>query len=76
MARVTVQNQLQTLEDQIAFIKAIHEEERNQLLDLGALPFDNRQFYRTQLTGTINAIKNDYEKLAEEQKQEWTGLSH
>jgi len=60
MARVMIQNELQTLEEQLAFMKAVHEEERNELASLGTLPIDVSQFYRTELTRAIADIKNDF----------------
>jgi DNA repair exonuclease SbcCD ATPase subunit len=70
MARVMIQNELQTLEEQLAFMKAIHEEERNELASLGTLPIDVSQFYRTELTRAIADIKNDFEALSQAQRRE------
>lgn len=78
MARVMIQNELQTLEEQLAFMKAIHEEERNELASLGTLPIDVSQFYRTELTRAIADIKNDFEALSQAQRRELEGelLAH
>jgi len=70
MARVMIQNELQTLEEQLAFMKAVHEEERNELASLGTLPIDVSQFYRTELTRAIADIKNDFEALSQAQRRE------
>jgi predicted nucleic acid-binding Zn-ribbon protein len=70
MARVMIQNELQTLEEQLAFMKAVHEEERNELASLGSLPIDVSQFYRTELTRAIADIKNDFEALSQAQRRE------
>lgn len=70
MGRVMIQNELQTLEEQLAFMKAIHEEERNELASLGTLPIDVSQFYRTELTRAIADIKNDFDTLSQAQRQE------
>jgi chromosome segregation ATPase len=70
MARVMIQNELQTLEEQLAFMKAVHEEERNELASLGTLPIDVTQFYRTELTRAIADIKNDFEALSQAQRRE------
>ena len=72
-ARVIAQNELQTLEEEIAFRRAINEEERNELASLGALPFDNQQFYRVELSRAINLIKNDFEQLARQRRQGFDG---
>ena len=73
MARVMIQNELQTLEEQLAFMKAVHEEERNELASLGTLPIDVSQFYRTELTRAIADIKNDFEALSQAQRRELEG---
>jgi len=70
MGRVMIQNELQTLEEQLAFLKAVHEEERNELASLGTLPIDVSQFYRTELTRAIADIKNDFEALSQAQRHE------
>ncbi|CAF5053067.1 unnamed protein product, partial [Rotaria magnacalcarata] len=70
MGRVMIQNELQTLEEQLAFMKAVHEEERNELLSLGTLPIDVSQFYRTELTRAIADIKSDFEALSIAQRKE------
>jgi chromosome segregation ATPase len=71
--RVMMQNELQTLEEQLAFMKAIYEEERNELASLGKLPIDVSQFYRTELTRAITDIKNDFDTLSQEQRRELEG---
>jgi chromosome segregation ATPase len=70
MARVMIQNELQTLEEQLAFLKAVHEEELHELESLGSLSIDVNQFYRTELTRAIADIKNDFDILSEAQKRE------
>ena len=74
MGRVMIQNELQTLEEQLAFMKAVHEEERNELASLGTLPIDVSQFYRTELTRAIADIKNDFEALSQAQRRELEGI--
>jgi chromosome segregation ATPase len=73
MARVMIQNELQTLEEQLAFMRAVHEEERNELSSLGTLSIDVSQFYRTELTRAIADIKNDFEALSQAQRRELEG---
>jgi predicted nucleic acid-binding Zn-ribbon protein len=75
MARVMIQNELQTLEEQLAFMKAVHEEERTELASLGTLPIDVSQFYRTELTRAIADIKNDFEALSQAQRRELEGIN-
>ena len=71
--RVHVQNQYQTIEEQIAFIKAIHEAERNELVELGLSPLNDQLFYQSELSRVINLIKTDFENLAQEQRRELDG---
>jgi intermediate filament protein if len=70
MARVMIQNELQTLEEQLAFMKAVHEEERNELASLGTLTIDVTQFYRSELSRAIAEIKSDFETLSLAQRRE------
>ena len=72
-SRVTTQNDLQTLEENIAFLKAIHEEERNALNSVTSLTLIDDQFYDTQLSITINLIRRDFEKLSSERRQQLEG---
>jgi chromosome segregation ATPase len=73
MARVMIQNEIQTLEEQLAFMRAVHEEERNELSSLGTLSIDVTQFYRAELTRAIAEIKSDFDMLAKAQRQELEG---
>ncbi|CAF2761320.1 unnamed protein product [Rotaria sp. Silwood2] len=70
MARVMIQNELQTLEEQLAFMRAVHEEERNEIASLGTISIDVSQFYRNELTRAIADIKSDFEALSQAQRRE------
>lgn len=71
--RVKIQNDLQTIEEEIAFLKAIHEEERNALNSVTSLTSIDDGFYETQLSITINLIRRDFEKLSSERRQQLEG---
>lgn len=69
--RVTRQNEVQTLEEQISFLKAVHEQEVAELSRLQTIVgFDPAQFYRTELERAIRDIRGDFEQLNTEQKRE------
>ena len=69
--RVARQNEVQTLEEQIAFLKAVHEQEVAELSRLQTIVgFDPAQFYRTELERAIRDIRGDFEQLNTEQKRE------
>lgn len=69
--RVARQNEVQTLEEQIAFLKAIHEQEMAELGRLQSIVgFDPTQFYRNELERAIRDIRGDFEHLNQEQKRE------
>lgn len=69
--RVARQNEVQTLEEQIAFLKAIHEQEVSELSRLQTIVgFDPAQFYRSELERAIRDIRGDFEQLNTEQKRE------
>ena len=69
--RVARQNEVQTLEEQISFLKAVHEQEVAELSRLQTIVgFDPAQFYRTELERAIRDIRGDFEQLNQEQKRE------
>lgn len=56
--RVARQNEVQTLEEQISFLKAVHEQEVSELSRLQTIVgFDPAQFYRTELERAIRDIR-------------------
>lgn len=69
--RVARQNEVQTLEEQISFLKAVHEQEVSELGRLQTIVgFDPAQFYRNELERAIRDIRGDFEQLNHEQKRE------
>jgi len=75
LKRVRLENEKQTLEEQIPFLNAIHEQEMAELRSLqAALSIDPTQFYRHELERAIRDIRGDFEELSEQQKlelEEW-----
>lgn len=72
MKRVKLENEKQTLEEQIPFLNAIHEQEMTELrlLQSGAHHIDPSQFYRHELERAIREIRGDFDDLNEQQKKE------
>ena len=69
--KVARQNEVQTLEEQIQFLKAVHEQEVSELNRLQTIVgFDPAQFYRNELERAIRDIRGDFEQLNHEQKRE------
>lgn len=68
--RIKLQNEIQTLDDTLAFIKAIHEEEINEFRALAIPAVDSSQFYRTELTKAISNIRRDFDNLNRVQQGE------
>jgi intermediate filament protein if len=69
--RLKIENEKQTLEEQIPFLNAVYEQEILELrtISTGAL-IDPAQFYRHELERVIRDIRNDFEFLNEENKRE------
>lgn len=71
LRRVKLENEKQTLEEQIPFLNAIHEQEMNELRSLQAgAHIDPAQFYRHELERAIRDIRGDFEQLNESQRRE------
>jgi intermediate filament protein if len=69
--RVKLENEKQTLEEQIPFLNAIHEQEMAELRSLQAgAHIDPAQFYRHELERAIRDIRGDFEQLNETQRRE------
>lgn len=71
LKRVRLENEKQTLEEQIPFLNAIHEQEMAELRSMQAgAHIDPAQFYRHELERAIRDIRGDFEDLSEQQKRE------
>lgn len=71
LTRVRLENEKQTLEEQIPFLNAVHEQEIAELKSLQAgAHIDPAQFYRHELERAIRDIRGDFEQLNETQKRE------
>ena len=66
-----VRSAIQTLEEQIPFLNAIHEKEiieMKRLFDVRKV--DPIQFYRNELKRAIDEIKNDFKELSDHERNE------
>ncbi|UJR34382.1 hypothetical protein I4U23_021790 [Adineta vaga] len=72
MARIKIENEKQTLEEQIPFLSAIHEQEMNELRNLSSpnIGIDPTTFYKNELQRAIREIRNDFENLSRSQRTE------
>ncbi|CAF1215435.1 unnamed protein product [Rotaria magnacalcarata] len=72
MARIKIENEKQTLEEQIPFLSAIHEQEMNELRNLSSpnIGIDPTTFYKNELQRAIREIRNDFENLSRSQRLE------
>ena len=72
MARIKIENEKQTLEEQIPFLSAIHEQEMNELRNLSSpnIGVDPTTFYKNELQRAIREIRNDFENLSRSQRLE------
>ena len=66
-----LRNENQTLEEQIPFLNAIHEQEMAEMRQLNEGPkMDPTQYYRQELERAIRDIRNDFEQLNEIEKRD------
>lgn len=72
MSRIKIENEKQTLEEQIPFLSAIHEQEMNELRNLSSpnIGIDPTTFYKNELQRAIREIRNDFENLSRSQRSE------
>ena len=72
LARIKIENEKQTLEEQIPFLSAIHEQEMNELRNLSSpnIGIDPTTFYKNELQRAIREIRNDFENLSKSQRSE------
>ncbi|CAF2066776.1 unnamed protein product [Rotaria magnacalcarata] len=70
-AHVVINIQLKTLQEESFFLKAVFEEEYEELLSRGTLHIDVSQFYLTELSRAIANIRKDYQTLSNKRQQEW-----
>jgi intermediate filament protein if len=76
LTRIRLENEKQTLEEQIPFLNAIHERVMNemQLLQSIGSQIDPKIFYSNELDRAVREIRSEFEGLSKQQKldmEEW-----
>lgn len=70
---VVLDIELRTFQEEILFLKAVYEEENNELSVVGSLHIDVAKFYREELARAIANIRKDFQALSAKRQQEWQG---
>lgn len=68
MERMDLENKVQTLRDQMAFLQAVQEAELLELQDMIRIDFDTGTFYKRELTKAIDDIRRDFNTLSDAQR--------
>lgn len=66
--RIGFQNQVQTMLEEIEFLRRIHDQEVKELQALAAPPQENKEYFRNELSLAIRDIKNEYDNIAAQGK--------
>ncbi|CAJ0581350.1 unnamed protein product, partial [Mesorhabditis spiculigera] len=71
IGRIDFQNQVQTLMEELEFLRRVHEQEVKELQALLAqAPADTREFFKNELALAIRDIKDEYDYIAKQGKQD------
>ncbi|KAK0395366.1 hypothetical protein QR680_001247 [Steinernema hermaphroditum] len=71
LGRIDYQNQVQTLMEELEFLRRIHDQEVKELQALLAqAPADTREFFKNELALAIRDIKDEYDFIAVQGKRE------
>ncbi|TMS35081.1 hypothetical protein L596_002552 [Steinernema carpocapsae] len=71
LGRIDFQNQVQTLMEELEFLRRIHDQEVKELQALLAqAPADTREFFKNELALAIRDIKDEYDFIAVQGKRE------
>ncbi|VDK50002.1 unnamed protein product [Anisakis simplex] len=64
--RIDYQNQVQTLLEEIDFLKRVHDQEINELQGLAARDTtpENREFFKNELASAIRDIRTEYDQIS------------
>lgn len=65
--RIDYQNQVQTLLEEIDFLKRVHDQEIKELQTLAARDTtpENREFFKNELASAIRDIRAEYDQVIE-----------
>uniref|UniRef100_A0A914P1T1 IF rod domain-containing protein n=1 Tax=Meloidogyne incognita TaxID=6306 RepID=A0A914P1T1_MELIC len=71
LGRIDFQNQVQTLLEELEFLRRVHEQEVKELQALLAqAPADTREFFKNELALAIRDIKDEYDYIAKQGRQD------
>jgi len=71
LGRIDFQNQVQTLMEELEFLRRVHEQEVKELQALLAqAPADTREFFKNELALAIRDIKDEYDYIAKQGHQD------
>ncbi len=72
ITRIELENQKQSLEDEIYFLKKIHSEEIEELkqMNIVGTTLDPTNFFKHELSNAVKNIRQEYEQLNQQQRTE------
>ncbi|XP_041367930.1 60 kDa neurofilament protein-like [Gigantopelta aegis] len=72
LGRMDAENRRQTLEEEIEFLKSVHEQEMKELASLAYrdTTAENREFWKSELSQAIRDIQNEYDAKCDQIKAE------
>jgi intermediate filament protein if len=72
VARIDFQNQVQTLLEEIEFLRRVHDQEAKELQALAAREgtADNRDYFKNELALAIRDIRTEYDAIAQQGKSD------
>lgn len=71
IGRIDYQNQVQTLMEELEFLRRVHEQEIKEIQALLAqAPADTREFFKNELALAIRDIKDQYDYIAKQGHQD------
>jgi intermediate filament protein if len=69
ISRIDFQNQVQTLMEELEFLRRVHDQEVKELQHLlNSQPVDTRDFFKNELALAIRDIKDEYDLIAQHTK--------
>lgn len=71
LSRIDFQNQVQTLMEELEFLRRVHDQEVKELQALlSREPSDTREFFKNELALAIRDIRNEYDIIAQQNKSD------
>lgn len=71
LSRIDFQNQVQTLMEELEFLRRVHDQEVKELQALlSREPSDTREFFKNELALAIRDIRNEYDIIAQQTKSD------